>query len=452
MAAAVTPSGTQDAWPRRVGGIVPSLFGALAEAAWIAIFVAAAAAMVGGSGAVSALALCAAAALVGLVAAWLLPNGPIRAPALLAVALATVVVAFWVGRDWLAPSAAPPLLACLLLGLAALRGAAEADPSAQPGRIEGLVRVSPLLLGAGWLTAFLLTGPARDGFLSEALICTLVFVIAATLALGMTRLTSLAAEHGQLGGRGPWLLLIGGLLASVLVVTLVLSGVVHGPLDTLARLVWQIVAVVVITPLAAVLGVLVAIVDALAGLVAGLIGTSGVPPAPAPPLENPQPPVVAAPSEPESSLLDTFVGIGIVVTLVLLAWYLARRWQGAHRAATTPGMGAEHRAFKVERLELLPGFHLPRRRRSWSSPDGALTAYPRVLQDWAGSPEVARMPDETPAAHAARLRATGTGSIDLELLAADYQLARFGEIQLPPSEERRAVRRWHRLRRPPTRG
>ncbi|MBA2382764.1 MAG: hypothetical protein H0V73_11695, partial [Chloroflexi bacterium] len=37
--------------------------------------------------------------------------------------------------------------------------------------------------------------------------------------------------------------------------------------------------------------------------------------------------------------------------------------------------------------------------------------------------------------------------LSLDLLAADYALARYGEIELAPREDRRAVDRWRVLRR-----
>ena len=53
---------------------------------------------------------------------------------------------------------------------------------------------------------------------------------------------------------------------------------------------------------------------------------------------------------------------------------------------------------------------------------------------------------ETPIAHASRLRGDGTGGLALDLLAADYQLTRFGGVDLSRAEERRALSRWQHIR------
>jgi hypothetical protein len=59
---------------------------------------------------------------------------------------------------------------------------------------------------------------------------------------------------------------------------------------------------------------------------------------------------------------------------------------------------------------------------------------------------VRRDPSETPAEHARRLRGDGVGALSLDLLAADYALARFGGLGLGEREDRRAVGRWRQLR------
>src|SRR5688500_16221762 len=57
-----------------------------------------------------------------------------------------------------------------------------------------------------------------------------------------------------------------------------------------------------------------------------------------------------------------------------------------------------------------------------------------------------RAPRTTPAAaRAVRDGAPGFGP-SLDLLAADYELARFGERPITPREDRRAIDRWRRIR------
>ena len=80
-------------------------------------------------------------------------------------------------------------------------------------------------------------------------------------------------------------------------------------------------------------------------------------------------------------------------------------------------------------------------------PRTAAEAYVALVDDLERHPGVRRGPAETPATHAARLRAEGEAALSLDLLAADYALARYGGIDLPAHEDRRAVDRWRRLRK-----
>ena len=56
-----------------------------------------------------------------------------------------------------------------------------------------------------------------------------------------------------------------------------------------------------------------------------------------------------------------------------------------------------------------------------------------------------RRASETPAEHARRIHADPIGP-PMGRLAADYALIEFGKRALPPSEHRRAIERWRRLR------
>jgi hypothetical protein len=91
-----------------------------------------------------------------------------------------------------------------------------------------------------------------------------------------------------------------------------------------------------------------------------------------------------------------------------------------------------------------------RRRRFGRRPDpvDAVSAY-RAIDEALRPTALRRRPGETPAEHARRLRAGGAtpAGLALDLLAADYALARFGGVPLSPAEDRRAVERWRLLRR-----
>ena len=95
----------------------------------------------------------------------------------------------------------------------------------------------------------------------------------------------------------------------------------------------------------------------------------------------------------------------------------------------------------------------PRRSRRWRpfrrrpAPTDAVAAYQALLRDLDGHPLVARVEGETPAEHAGRLRSAGRGDLQLDLLAADYGLVRFGGAALSSAEHRRAIARAAALRR-----
>jgi hypothetical protein len=92
-----------------------------------------------------------------------------------------------------------------------------------------------------------------------------------------------------------------------------------------------------------------------------------------------------------------------------------------------------------------------RRIRRRPEPTTAAAAYAALIGDLDRHPAVRRDEAESPAEHASRLRATGRPDLSLDLLAADYALARYGGVALPPREDLRAVARWRALRRRLTR-
>ena len=79
-------------------------------------------------------------------------------------------------------------------------------------------------------------------------------------------------------------------------------------------------------------------------------------------------------------------------------------------------------------------------------PGDAVGAYLALVRDLETKPGVERRLAETPHEHAHRLRTSGSPTFALELLAADYGLARFGGRPLTPAENQRAVDRWRALR------
>jgi hypothetical protein len=136
----------------------------------------------------------------------------------------------------------------------------------------------------------------------------------------------------------------------------------------------------------------------------------------------------------------------IVVAAMILVLFLARLW--VRRTPSSPSDVEEMRTIDHgDATTDAPPRQWWRRRRPTPDPTDAAAAYVRLLAEIDRRPAVRREPTETPAAHAARLRTGGESDLSLDLLAADYSLARFGGVALSAPEERRALERWRRLRR-----
>jgi hypothetical protein len=131
----------------------------------------------------------------------------------------------------------------------------------------------------------------------------------------------------------------------------------------------------------------------------------------------------------------------IVVAAIIATVILARLWM--RRVGAVQDDVAETRT--IDRTEArTPGRRRGRRKRP--APVDAVGAYLALDEELAAQPDLARQPSETPSEHARRVRASGRRELALDLLAADYALARFGGISLSPGEDRRAVGRWRALR------
>ena len=147
----------------------------------------------------------------------------------------------------------------------------------------------------------------------------------------------------------------------------------------------------------------------------------------------------APPTEPGQAVA---VGAAMVVLAAIVATViLARLWM--RRVAVADDGIAETRT--IDRgEERRPGRRTPRRRRS--APVDAVSAYLALDEDLSGDRALERRPAETPAEHARRIRAAGRRELAMDLLAADYSLARFAGVRLSDAEDRRAVGRWRALR------
>jgi hypothetical protein len=95
----------------------------------------------------------------------------------------------------------------------------------------------------------------------------------------------------------------------------------------------------------------------------------------------------------------------------------------------------------LPRPTFLPRFAARRR------PTSAAQAYVALLDDLADQGELGRRPDETPRSHAERAGNLGLARLPLGLLAADYELAVYGQAPITERENKRGLARWRRLRK-----
>jgi hypothetical protein len=334
-----------------------------------------------------------------------------------------------------------------LAGLALLRGTSHAIPMQSEKSLARLLAWGTPLLALPLLIAQSFDEPIRSTFEGSALVLCLAFLLAATLGLALARVANLGRSAGFDWQRNRVWLLVAVTAALVTVVALPLAFFV-GPAVRLAialtlpplLLVALVVGLGTVTiravTIVALVGVIVFALSRIAFNFASTTPSGGSSPTAGGP--NGQ--------DPTATLLTW---LPIIAVALLLLVVLVRRW--LRRRPTTAAPAVREQRWTEppgDGRGLLDGLHWPWTwRRRGATPTSAVEAYLATLDDLDRDRALARAAAESPAAHARRLRAAGDGSRDLDLLAADYQLARFGEVELSAPEERRAVRRWRRLRR-----
>ena len=332
----------------------------------------------------------------------------------------------------------------LLAGLAVLRGFAHARLPLAEDTVGRLLGIGVPALAIASTLGGLIAEPYRSNFLSDAFGAAILFVTAAGLALAFARLDAIGLDAGFDWRRNPpWLLLTVVILVGAIGIAI--------PLATVAGTVISIIVSASLVPLL-IVGVATgfdrvarrrSLVFALAVLLVfiliRLFGRVGEPMEPAGVTVGGQ----VQPS-PASQALTIGLGgfvllVSVVATLVLIALWMRR---------TPPPDGAigETRTIDPGGDDSRPRFRFRGVHRR-PAPTNAVEAYVSLMVDLDRRPTVRRDPAETPAVHAARLRADGTTDLSLDLLAADYALARYGGVDLTAREDRRAVGRWRILRR-----
>jgi hypothetical protein len=330
--------------------------------------------------------------------------------------------------------------------LAVLRGYAHAKLPVSAGTLGTVFAVGVPCLAIAALAGGMIAEPHRARFLADATVAVVIFAGSVVVALAIARLTAVGAGSGFDWRRNPtWVALLVVLVLTTLAVAVpssiaspliaLIAGSAVGPLLVIGLVLGfnkqaaRNIAIVV-----AGLVLLFGLIRLLTGfgtpLKISLGGATG--------------------GEPATTDPGPVVQVGLLVVVIvamILVLVLARLW--SRRAGpTTDDLDEVRLIDRGDESDLRP----PRWRlglglRSGPEPRDAVAAYLRLLRDLEARPTVRRDPAETPAAHAARLRTAGAADLSLDLLAADYALARFGGVELSSAEQRRAIGRWRRLRR-----
>jgi hypothetical protein len=284
--------------------------------------------------------------------------------------------------------------------------------------------------------------PHRARFLADATVAVVVFAAASVLALALVRLSSVGAGQGFDWRRNPtWVALLVVLVLTTLAIAVpasiaspliaLVAGAAVGPLIVVALVIGferRMLKTMLFVGIGAI--VVIAVVRFLGGgpaqiNVSGGGGGSAAPPG-------------VGPSESIGLLF-------VVLAAMILVLVLARMWTRRSRHETSD----VDEVRSIDRGDGEADRPRPRRfarRRGLPDPTDAVSAYLRLLADLEPREAARRDAAETPAMHAARLRAAGGADLGLDLLAADYALARFAGVSLSDAEDRRAIGRWRRLR------
>lgn len=346
-----------------------------------------------------------------------------------------------------------------LLGLAAFRGLVGAGSLDDPdGASRPFVR-GVVALTVIWLYAGVLPATAVAAFRDAALGPTLVFATIGTAAIGLRRVHSIAAPVGIEWWRNrAWLVALGALVILLATLAISLAGELVVAIPAVLGLAGFAELLIFVLVIVGVAGgrrgerrpgrsrlrayIALAIFLAIGAIIYHFIHPdTGLPPAAVGPGRS----AVATTS---NGALEVVIVVAVLVAIALIAILLA---QGRRRPPPQPEMApaADDSDFEVEG----PGLDWLRRARARlfghrpeGRPASAEAAYVATLKLLEPLHGLRRLPHETPLAHANRIRRDGAGTLELDLLAADYELSRWGARTLSGRETRRAISRWDRSR------
>ena len=336
----------------------------------------------------------------------------------------------------------------VLLALAALRGVLRGR-SLDAGAQGDIGLGGPtMVIAFAWILGGALVEPRRTIFAVEALVPTVLFLAAGPAGAALTRVASTARTTGfNWSSNVAWIgLLVAGLLSTAGIALLVAGGGVIG-LSSFAPIALAIVIVVAAIgepepagrkrdrrQLAGWLIVAVAI------LIVAIL----------PPIQQrqrtipPANPTVADDQNVTDRQGGTVILVAAIVAGAAVVLILLRRGRVGRLSGVE--LDEEHSTV-VDWRGFGAAVSRPRlaRRSRGRAPTDAVEAYRAALEVLGADSTSARGAGETPAAHAERLRGAGLGGLSLELLAADYSVARFGGRRLTRNEDARGVRRWRRI-------
>lgn len=332
----------------------------------------------------------------------------------------------------------------LFAGMAVLRGFSHAR---QPLREDTLGRMfggGVVAIAVAAMAGGLVAEPWRSTYLAEVLTDSLVFVATAVLALALTRQSAIGPDSQVDWPRNPaWVGLLVLLVAIVVVLAVPAAAVAPTAID--------LAIAILLAPLL-IIGLVAGWTRSGARFVGIVLLAGGLIIALRPRLGTVSQPTGTGSAGPEASAATTtadpslfLVGGGLLTIVGIVGvLLLVRLWM--RRTATNPTDVDE-----VRTIDRRPGREprTPRRPRLpfRRSPSDAVAAYQALIVDLDERPKVRRDPAETPAEHAHRMRERGFAGLSLDLLAADYALARFGAVPLTERENLRAITRWRGLRR-----
>jgi len=301
-------------------------------------------------------------------------------------------------------------------GVAVLRGFTHARLPISAGTLATLFAVGVPSLAVAALAGGMIAEPHRARFLADATVAVVVFAGCSILALAIARLTAVGAGSGFDWRRNPaWVALLVVLVLTTLAVAVPAADL--SPLIALAA--GSAVGPLLIIGLVLGFnrGTVRTVVLAAAGviLVLGLfrlLGSRGLTTA-----QNLGGGAAGSVSQPASTGAGSVGLLVIVVAAMIVVLILARLW--SRRAVPDPSGLDEIRSIDHGEASTDGPTRRFRRRRASPDPSTAVEAYVRLLDDLDRRPDARRETAETPAGHAARLRATGAAALSLDLLVAD---------------------------------